>query len=107
MAAELMEIDDSLYRQVSGCYLSLINPTAQINMAGRSGQEMTAPFPSQQSLILTLSPPSSSPLSRQRYVLGDSAMHQMAQSSVFLSGMGALGVEIGWLEISFFNCNVI
>uniref|UniRef100_A0A3B3YPT2 Ubiquitin-like modifier-activating enzyme 6 n=1 Tax=Poecilia mexicana TaxID=48701 RepID=A0A3B3YPT2_9TELE len=32
--------------------------------------------------------------SRQRYVLGDSAMHQMAQSSVFLSGMGALGVEI-------------
>uniref|UniRef100_A0A669CPF6 Ubiquitin-like modifier-activating enzyme 6 n=1 Tax=Oreochromis niloticus TaxID=8128 RepID=A0A669CPF6_ORENI len=33
--------------------------------------------------------------SRQRYVLGDSAMHQMAQSSVFLSGMGGLGVEIG------------
>uniref|UniRef100_A0A4W4H5K4 E1 ubiquitin-activating enzyme n=1 Tax=Electrophorus electricus TaxID=8005 RepID=A0A4W4H5K4_ELEEL len=32
--------------------------------------------------------------SRQRYVLGDSAMHQMAQSSVFLSGMGTLGVEI-------------
>ncbi|XP_037388665.1 ubiquitin-like modifier-activating enzyme 6 [Pygocentrus nattereri] len=32
--------------------------------------------------------------SRQRYVLGDRAMHQMAQSSVFLSGMGALGVEI-------------
>ncbi|XP_017263438.1 ubiquitin-like modifier-activating enzyme 6 [Kryptolebias marmoratus] len=32
--------------------------------------------------------------SRQRYVLGDSAMHQMAQSSVFLSGVGALGVEI-------------
>uniref|UniRef100_A0A8C5ICD4 Ubiquitin-like modifier-activating enzyme 6 n=1 Tax=Gouania willdenowi TaxID=441366 RepID=A0A8C5ICD4_GOUWI len=32
--------------------------------------------------------------SRQRYVLGDSAMHQMAQSSVFLSGMGGLGVEI-------------
>uniref|UniRef100_A0A673C889 E1 ubiquitin-activating enzyme n=1 Tax=Sphaeramia orbicularis TaxID=375764 RepID=A0A673C889_9TELE len=31
---------------------------------------------------------------RQRYVLGDSAMHQMAQSSVFLSGMGGLGVEI-------------
>uniref|UniRef100_A0AAR2KC78 Ubiquitin-activating enzyme E1 C-terminal domain-containing protein n=1 Tax=Pygocentrus nattereri TaxID=42514 RepID=A0AAR2KC78_PYGNA len=29
-----------------------------------------------------------------RYVLGDRAMHQMAQSSVFLSGMGALGVEI-------------
>ncbi len=33
--------------------------------------------------------------SRQRYVLGDSAMQQMAQSAVFLSGMGALGVEIG------------
>uniref|UniRef100_A0A3P8PTI3 Ubiquitin-like modifier-activating enzyme 6 n=1 Tax=Astatotilapia calliptera TaxID=8154 RepID=A0A3P8PTI3_ASTCA len=32
--------------------------------------------------------------SRQRYVLGDSAMHQMAQSSVFLSGMGGMGVEI-------------
>ncbi|XP_066516010.1 ubiquitin-like modifier-activating enzyme 6 isoform X2 [Hoplias malabaricus] len=32
--------------------------------------------------------------SRQRYVLGDTAMHQMAQSSVFLSGMGVLGVEI-------------
>lgn len=32
--------------------------------------------------------------SRQRYVLGDSAMYQMAQSSVFLSGMGGLGVEI-------------
>ncbi|XP_060720529.1 ubiquitin-like modifier-activating enzyme 6 isoform X1 [Tachysurus vachellii] len=32
--------------------------------------------------------------SRQRYVLGDSAMKQMARSSVFLSGMGALGLEI-------------
>ncbi|XP_030643913.1 ubiquitin-like modifier-activating enzyme 6 isoform X2 [Chanos chanos] len=32
--------------------------------------------------------------SRQRYVLGDSAMHQMAQSAVFLSGLGAVGVEI-------------
>ncbi|KAI5628218.1 ubiquitin-like modifier-activating enzyme 6, partial [Silurus asotus] len=32
--------------------------------------------------------------SRQRYVLGDSAMQQMAQSSVFLSGLGALGVEV-------------
>uniref|UniRef100_A0AAY5KR40 Ubiquitin-activating enzyme E1 C-terminal domain-containing protein n=1 Tax=Esox lucius TaxID=8010 RepID=A0AAY5KR40_ESOLU len=31
---------------------------------------------------------------RQRYVLGDSAMQQMAQSSVFLSGMAGLGVEI-------------
>ncbi|KAK1175090.1 hypothetical protein AOXY_G2728 [Acipenser oxyrinchus oxyrinchus] len=32
--------------------------------------------------------------SRQRYVLGDSAMQQMAQSHVFLSGMGGLGVEM-------------
>uniref|UniRef100_A0A3Q3W5P7 Ubiquitin-like modifier-activating enzyme 6 n=1 Tax=Mola mola TaxID=94237 RepID=A0A3Q3W5P7_MOLML len=32
--------------------------------------------------------------SRQRYVLGDGAMQQMAQSSVFLSGMGGLGIEI-------------
>ncbi|CAL8331686.1 unnamed protein product [Merluccius merluccius] len=48
MAADSMEIDDSLYRQVF----------------------------------------------RQRYVLGDSAMQKMAQSSVFLSGMGGLGIEI-------------
>ncbi|KAM4707570.1 ubiquitin-like modifier-activating enzyme 6 isoform 1-T2 [Discoglossus pictus] len=32
--------------------------------------------------------------SRQRYVLGDNAMQKMAQSNVFLSGMGGLGVEI-------------
>ncbi|XP_077158990.1 ubiquitin-like modifier-activating enzyme 6 [Paroedura picta] len=32
--------------------------------------------------------------SRQRYVLGDTAMQKMAQSCVFLSGMGGLGVEI-------------
>nr|XP_008123647.1 PREDICTED: ubiquitin-like modifier-activating enzyme 6 [Anolis carolinensis] len=32
--------------------------------------------------------------SRQRYVLGDRAMQKMAQSHVFLSGMGGLGVEI-------------
>ncbi|XP_050399847.1 ubiquitin-like modifier-activating enzyme 6 [Patella vulgata] len=32
--------------------------------------------------------------SRQRYVLGDSAMKRMAQSSVLLHGMGGLGVEI-------------
>ncbi|XP_024065625.2 ubiquitin-like modifier-activating enzyme 6 [Terrapene carolina triunguis] len=32
--------------------------------------------------------------SRQRYVLGDTAMQKMAQSNVFLSGMGGLGVEI-------------
>ena len=33
--------------------------------------------------------------SRQRYVLGDSAMQRMAKSSVLLCGMGGLGVEIG------------
>lgn len=38
--------------------------------------------------------------SRQRYVLGDNAMHQMAQSSVFLSGMGGLGIEIGRLCVT-------
>jgi ubiquitin-activating enzyme E1-like protein 2 len=32
--------------------------------------------------------------SRQRYVLGDSAMHKMGSSSVFISGIGGLGVEI-------------
>ncbi|CAI9550145.1 unnamed protein product, partial [Staurois parvus] len=32
--------------------------------------------------------------SRQRYVLGDTAMQKMAQSHVFLCGMGGLGVEI-------------
>ncbi|XP_061426890.1 ubiquitin-like modifier-activating enzyme 6 [Lethenteron reissneri] len=32
--------------------------------------------------------------SRQRYVLDDDAMRQMARSSVFLSGLGGLGVEI-------------
>ncbi|KAM9856984.1 ubiquitin-like modifier-activating enzyme 6 [Aulostomus maculatus] len=56
--------------------------------------------------IKLLKPPSSPPsmaadsmeiddsLYRQRYVLGDSAMHQMAQSAVFLSGLGGLGIEI-------------
>uniref|UniRef100_A0A5F8A110 Ubiquitin-like modifier-activating enzyme 6 n=1 Tax=Macaca mulatta TaxID=9544 RepID=A0A5F8A110_MACMU len=32
--------------------------------------------------------------SRQRYVLGDTAMQKMAKSYVFLSGMGGLGLEI-------------
>lgn len=32
--------------------------------------------------------------SRQRYVLGDSAMKRMAQSSVLLYGLGGLGIEI-------------
>jgi ubiquitin-activating enzyme E1-like protein 2 len=35
--------------------------------------------------------------SRQRYVLGDSAMHKMARSTVFISGIGGLGVEIGMI----------
>lgn len=36
--------------------------------------------------------------SRQRYVLGDSAMKRMAQSSVLICGLGGLGVEIGeWI----------
>ena len=34
--------------------------------------------------------------SRQRYVLGDQAMKRMATSSVFLSGLGGLGIEIGF-----------
>ena len=38
--------------------------------------------------------------SRQRYMLGDGAMIKMAQSKVFLSGLGGLGVEVGKL----FNC---
>ena len=33
--------------------------------------------------------------SRQRYVLGDSAMKKMAHSHVLLVGFGGLGVEIG------------
>ena len=33
--------------------------------------------------------------SRQRYVLGDSAMQRMAASKVYLHGLGGLGVEIG------------
>lgn len=45
--------------------------------------------------------------SRQRYVLGDNAMHQMAQSSVFLSGMGGLGIEIGMLGVTFLQNNTL
>jgi molybdopterin/thiamine biosynthesis adenylyltransferase len=33
--------------------------------------------------------------SRQRYVLGDAAMHQMASSSVLIAGLSGLGAEIG------------
>ena len=32
--------------------------------------------------------------SRQRYVLGDTAMRKMAESRVFLSGLDGLGVEV-------------
>uniref|UniRef100_A0A8C1SWM6 Ubiquitin-like modifier-activating enzyme 6 n=1 Tax=Cyprinus carpio TaxID=7962 RepID=A0A8C1SWM6_CYPCA len=42
--------------------------------------------------------------SRQRYVLGDSAMQKMARSAVFLSGIGALGVEIGELCLTLHDC---
>lgn len=35
--------------------------------------------------------------SRQRYVLGDSAMQRMASSRVLISGLGGVGVECGWL----------
>lgn len=45
--------------------------------------------------------------SRQRYVLGDNAMHQMAQSSVFLSGMGGLGVEIGMSSVILLQNNTL
>lgn len=45
--------------------------------------------------------------SRQRYVLGDNAMHQMAQSSVFLSGMGGLGIEIGMLSVTLLQNNTL
>lgn len=45
--------------------------------------------------------------SRQRYVLGDNAMHQMAQSSVFLSGMGGLGIEIGMLCVTLLQNNAL
>ena len=33
--------------------------------------------------------------SRQLYVLGEEAMKKMASSSVLVSGLGGLGVEIG------------
>lgn len=47
------------------------------------------------------------PYSRQRYVLGDNAMHQMAQSSVFLSGMGGLGIEIGRLSVALLTSDTL
>lgn len=33
--------------------------------------------------------------SRQRLMLGEAAMKKMATSTVFLSGLGGLGVELG------------
>ena len=42
--------------------------------------------------------------SRQRYVLGDGAMEKMAVSNVLITGIGALGVEIGILEYSSLIC---
>ena len=41
--------------------------------------------------------------SRQRYVLGDEAMKLMQVSSVLVSGMGGLGVEIGKNHFSLFK----
>uniref|UniRef100_A0A674NBJ8 Ubiquitin-like modifier-activating enzyme 6 n=1 Tax=Takifugu rubripes TaxID=31033 RepID=A0A674NBJ8_TAKRU len=64
----------SRYCEVASC--SLIFPTCPPSMATESMEIDDSLY------------------SRQRYVLGDNAMHQMAQSSVFLSGMGGLGIEI-------------
>ena len=33
--------------------------------------------------------------SRQRYVLGDGAMHKLAKANVLIIGLGGVGVEIG------------
>ncbi|MED6273643.1 Ubiquitin-like modifier-activating enzyme 6 [Characodon lateralis] len=66
---------------------------SRILSVGRFSQRPNHP-PSPLSMAADLMEIDDSLYSRQRYVLGDSAMHQMAQSSVFLSGMGALGVEI-------------
>ena len=41
--------------------------------------------------------------SRQRYMLGDGAMIKMAQSKVFLSGLGGLGIEIGEMHAKAYN----
>uniref|UniRef100_A0AAR2IJZ8 Ubiquitin-activating enzyme E1 C-terminal domain-containing protein n=1 Tax=Pygocentrus nattereri TaxID=42514 RepID=A0AAR2IJZ8_PYGNA len=52
-------------------------------------------------LLFNLTSNGASLCSRQRYVLGDRAMHQMAQSSVFLSGMGALGLCFSCVWLCF------
>lgn len=33
--------------------------------------------------------------SRQRYVLGDGAMHKLSQANVLIVGLGGVGVEVG------------
>lgn len=105
-----MEIDDSLYRRV--CYAGTSSPGA-VFVSQRNKTCLTHKGNGQSLIVrvisLLRSNPSrfpglirhsaSPPSSRQRYVLGDNAMHQMAQSSVFLSGMGALGIEIGTPQI--------
>lgn len=111
MAADSMEIDDSLYRQVcfagtlspAVAFLSeAIKPTLRINTTSHLSRESSSFIPHYLWSCLSLS---TSLPSRQRYVLGDNAMHQMAQSSVFLSGMGGLGIEIGrpQFKMSFYT----
>lgn len=112
MAADSMEIDDSLYRQVcfagtpispAVAFLSkAIKPNLHINATSHLLRESSSFIPHYLWSCLSLS---TSLSSRQRYVLGDNAMHQMAQSSVFLSGMGGLGIEIGrpQFKMSFYT----
>ena len=33
--------------------------------------------------------------SRQRYVLGDGAMHKLSKANVLIVGLGGVGVEVG------------
>ncbi len=126
MAADSMEIDDSLYRQVTqkdvhniqGQSSSLVYLELQIRshrsrdrkwhfLITQSKQLLFLTFPDRSlALALKLFPPVSLS-SRQRYVLGDSAMHQMAKSSVFLSGMGGLGIEIGRLKFTFLHNSTV
>lgn len=37
--------------------------------------------------------------SRQRYVIGDEAMHRLSDSTVLICGLGGVGVEIGIASI--------
>ena len=88
-----MEIDDSLYRWDNLINAHYITVHACIHVliwvAVSDIQVRLQPY-----TILTICT-SVSTSSRQRYVLGDSAMHKMARSTVFISGMAGLGVEIG------------